>query len=364
MTSTGFLVAFDAVLATTSVLLVMFVVAARVVRTAVLAGRQGRVSRYRAALLTVGSGEDEDGAATAVLHAAPPQAWRVVRVSAVALLGKVRGEPAVQLVRLLDQRGELTAARVGLSSPSAVKRARRAHLLGLGRQDADTEVLLPLLADRSAEVRLVAARSLGLIGAPRAAWALFDALRPVHGQPAVPTGVVAEALLRIGSGTIPAVTEALGAEDVNQRTVATLVAADSALSAVLPSLRRLLVDDAVLDVRISAAMAIGAAGRPADVGVLAWHTSADQPVELRRAAAAALGELGDPGAAGVLVELLADADVRLAQLSGTALIGLGDMGTELLAGVAGGGLPGARVAAGVLSVARLRSAAGLHGGGG
>jgi HEAT repeat protein len=359
VTSPGFLIGFIAVLAVASVLLTLLVATTRILRTVQLATRQARVAPYRNVLLTIGAGEDDDGAAAAALYAAPPRVWAGIRVAAVGLLDKVRGEPAVQLVRLLDRRGELARALRGLRSPSAIRRARHAHLLGLARRDEDVEVLLPLLADRSAEVRLVAARALGLIGAPRAARALFDALRPVRGQPAVPTGVVAEALLGMGMDTIPAVTGALRADDVNERTVATLVAADSAVSAVLPSLRRLLTDDEVLDVRIAAATAIGAAGGPKDVGALARHTGADQPTALRRAAATALGELGHPAAAPVLAALLSDADVRLAQLCGEALVRLGDDGVTVLTGLAGAAEqpaagPGARIARGALALARLR----------
>ncbi len=359
MTSLSLLVAVNLGLGATCVALAIVVVLVKLVRAVAKSSRQARVAPYRDAVLNIAAGGDEEGAASAVLRTVRERDWHAVRDVLVALLSKVRGDTAVMLVDLLDARGEFELARSALGSRRAIRRARGAYLLGLARQRQDVGLLLPLLADRAAEVRLVASRSLGSIGDPVAASALFAALGPVRGQPGIPTAVAAEALLNFGTGAVPAVIAALAADDATERTVATMVAAEGALSAAAPRLRQLLAGDPELAVRISAAQALGAVGGADDVAELAAYTMVTQPTALRRAAVQALGELGHPDAAPVLSELLSDPDVRLAQGSGDSLVQLGPAGVRALLQAADGAGPkdpAARVAAGSLAIARLRQA--------
>jgi HEAT repeat protein len=352
------LVTIDLGVGLVCVVLVVGVAVIKLTKTAAESSRQARVAPYRDAVLAVAVGDDEEVAA---LRAVRKRDWRAVRDVVVAVLGKVRGDTAETLVRLLEAHGEFERARAALRSRRALRRARAAYLLGLARRREDVRLLLPLLADRSTEVRLVATRSLGAMGDPVAAPALFGALGQVRGQPGIPTAVAAEALLNFGTGAVPAVIEALGAADVIQRAVATMVAAEGALSATAPRLRQLLTDEPELGVRISAARALGAVGGAEDVTRLAALTVPAQPTELRRAAALALGELGHLAAVPVLTGLLSDSDIRLAQHSGDALVQLGPPGIRALVEAAGrpeaAGDPkytAARVAAGSLAVARLR----------
>jgi HEAT repeat protein len=330
------------------------VVLVKLARAAAESARRARVAPYRDAVLAIAADGDEDEGASATLRGIPDRDWRAVREAVVGMLGTVRGETTSSLVRLLDARGEFERARSNLRSRLALRRARGAYLLGLARQRGDVGLLLPLLADRSAEVRLVAARSLGSVGDPIAATALFEALGPVHGLPGIPGAAAAEALLSFGTGAVPAVLAALSADDATQREVATLVAAEGALSAAAPRLRSLLAGDPELEVRISAARALGAVGGPDDVAALAAFTESARPTELRRAVVQALGELGHPDAAPVLSWLLTDPDVRLAQQSGDALVQLGPAGVRALLQTGDG--PAARVAAGSLAIACLRKA--------
>jgi HEAT repeat protein len=350
------LVAADLGIGLACVALAMMVAVIKLARMAAGSSRRARVARYRDALLSLAAGGEEDGGASAALRDVRERDWRAVRHVVVALLGKVRGDTAETLVRLLESRGEFERARPALRSRLALRRARAAYLLGLARQPRDVGSLLPLLADRSAEVRLVAARSLGAIGDPAAAPALFAALATVHGQPGVPAAVAAEALLSLGPGVVPAVIQALGASDVTERAAATMVAAEGALSATAPRLRMLLAGEPELEIRISAARALGVVGGAEDVAALTALTGAAQPAALRRAAVQALGELGHPDAAPVLAGLLADRDIRLAQHSGDALIRLGPPGVRALLQAASGTRdPAAQAAAGSLAIARLRN---------
>lgn len=332
----------------------VIVVLVKLARAAAESSRRARIAPYRGAVLAVAADGDEDQGASDALRDMRDHDWRAVRDVVVAMLGTVRGDTAVALVRLLDARGEFERARSALRSRLALRRARGAYLLGLARRPGDVGLLLPLLADRSAEVRLVAARSLGSVGDPAAATALFEALGPVHGHPGIPGAAAAEALLNFGTGAVPAVLAALSDGDATQRAVATLVAAEGALSAAAPHLRSLLAGDQELDVRISAARALGAVGGPDDVAALIAFTESARPTELRRAVVQALGELGHPDAAPVLAWLLSDPDVRLAQRSGDALVQLGPAGVRALLQAGDG--PAARVAAGSLAIARLQKA--------
>jgi HEAT repeat protein len=354
MISSSLLTAADIGIGLICATLAVLVAVVKLARQAAGRARQARVDRYRDVILRIAAEGDQDGTASAALRAARARDWRAARPAVIALLGKVRGDTAETLVRLLAARGEFERARSALRSRLALRRARAAYLLGLACQRQDAAALLPLLADRSAEVRLVATRSLGAVGDPAAAPSLFGALGPIRGQPGIPTAAAAEALLSFGTGAVPAVIQALGAGDATQRAVATMVAAEGALSATAPRLRRLLAEETEPDVLIYAVRALGAVGGADDVAGLAALTTAAQPTVLRRAAVQALGDLGHPDAVPVLSGLLPDPDVRLAQHSGDALIQLGSAGTRALLEAAAGTGATARAAAGSLAIARLR----------
>lgn len=333
--------------------LALAVVAAKIVRAQRQRATAAAVAPHRAALLLVASGEDDDDLGVAHLLGVPSRSWRRLAPAVVAMLSKVRGEPANDLVRVLRERGDLDRALAHLRSRSAVRRARAVHLLGLAHDPAHAPHLLPLLSDRSAEVRLVTVRALGAIGEPATAPDILRALGGDNGQVGVPALLAAEALLSLGPGTASALREGLTSDHAVVRDVAARVIGHSNVSSAAPRLRELLDGDPDTQVRITAAGALGLIGGPEDFAALAASTGTAAPATLRRACAAALGELGHPLAVGPLLALLADPDRRLAHIAGSALVRLGPQGLAALQDVGADGWAG-RAAQAALAAARLR----------
>src|SRR6266702_7528238 len=96
--------------------LAVLVAVIKLARRAAASARQARVDQYRDVILSIAAEGDEDGAASAALRAAGARDWRAARHAVIALLGKVRGDTAETLVRLLAARGEFERARSALRS--------------------------------------------------------------------------------------------------------------------------------------------------------------------------------------------------------------------------------------------------------
>ncbi|HYN94126.1 MAG TPA: HEAT repeat domain-containing protein, partial [Pilimelia sp.] len=150
------------------------IVAVRAVRLVTSRRQAALAAAPRRALLAFVAEGGEEGADELV--AIPEPAWRAAEHTAVALLGKIRGEAQRALIAVFEQRGIAQSALVDLRARGAVRRARAAEALGnLGRRDA-VPGLCALLDDPDAEVRVVAVRALGRIGAAAAAGPLLAAL--------------------------------------------------------------------------------------------------------------------------------------------------------------------------------------------
>ncbi len=318
---------------------------------------------YRRALIAIISGEDEDGEAKAALHAVPAPIWDRLRPSVVAFLPKVRGIPADYLGELLRSHGDIERATRMLTSRSPSRRARAAYLLGLVRDPDNAALVLPLLGDPDADVRLVAARALGAIGEFSAASSILHALRTNHGQIGLPAWAAAEALLAMGVQIAPALQIGLASEDAAVRNVCAVVAGLGAFSSVAPQLRVLLATDSDGDVRASAAVALGRVGGAEDAAALARHTDASETSVLRRTCATALGDLGHRESLDTLAGLLGDGDRRLAQLAADCLVRIGHEGIARLEEAAAGQCPSARAARGALDIAGLRGQVAVSAGG-
>lgn len=335
---------------------VAVIVIAKLRRVRVGARAKAMLAPHRGALIVMASGEDEDGQALAALCAVPAPIWARLRSSVVAFLPKVRGVPAEDLGGLMRSHGEIDEARRMLTSRSAVGRARAAYLLGLVRDADSVALLLPLLSDPAADVRMVAARALGTIGDPSAASGILQALRTSHGHIGLPAWVAAEALLAMGTEVGPALEFGLSSSDPAVRNVCAVVAGHGTYFTVAPQLRILLATDSDADVRASAAVALGRVGGAGDAAILARYAEASETTVLRRTCAAALGELGHRESLETLTGLLGDGDRRLAKLAADSLVRFGSDGIARLQEAAGTTKPGpsARAAGSALELAGLR----------
>ena len=331
------------------------IVIAKIRRGLVRARSRALLAPYRGALITIASGEDEGGQAKVALGAAPPHIWSRLRPSVVAFLPKVRGVPAEELSALMRSHGEIDEARRMLTSRSAVGRARAAYLLGLVRYSDSVALVLPLLSDPAADVRMVAARALGTIGDPSAGSGILHALRTRRGQIGLPAWVAAEALLSMGVEIAPTLQIGLASDDPAVRSVCAVVAGHGTYISTAPQLRTLLATDSDRDVRAKAAVALGRVGGPDDAATLALHVGPSEKVVLRRTCATALGEVGHRESVEALTGLLGDCDRRLAELAADSLVRIGSEGIARLeeATTTEQG-PRARAASGALELAALR----------
>ena len=312
------------------------------------------LSAYRHELIAIASDEDRDGEAKSVLNAVPVPIWERLLPSVIAFLPKVRGTAAEDLSEILRSRGEIKQATKMLTSRSGVRRARGAYLLGLIRDRNLASLLIPLLADRDPDVRLVAARSLGVIGATSAADGILQALRTTRRRIGLPAWVAVDALLGMGVEIASAIETGLTSDDAAVRNVCAQVAGHGTIFSAAPQLSVLLATASESEVRVSAAMALGRVGGASEAAALALNTNSSEAAELRRSCAVALGDLGRQESLDTLVELLGDADRRLAQLAADSLIQFGEIGVARLTSVAVGDSPTARAARGAIDLALLR----------
>lgn len=283
---------------------------------------------HRRLILEVASGEDDGAAQT--LAALGRREWGSIRRAVIAMLGRVRGVPAEQLVRVLAAHGEIGRARAKLHARSSLERARGAHLLGLARDETSVPRLLELLTDPADDVRLVACRSLGQIGDAVAAAAVLEAVPGAGSRKGVPAWVAAESLLAMGPGARDALLEALAHPDPRTREVAVTVITHSSLPATIDALRSRLGSEPQEEILVAMITALGLLGESEDCEPLLGYTAPDHPTPLRLAATRALGDLGDCRAAPRLGELLDDCDRQLAGHAAQALTQLGPTGIELL----------------------------------
>lgn len=315
--------------------LALAVFGAHVLRRARMRRRSQRAQPARRMVLALAGGDDS---VADDLVRLPARTWRAVEPTAVALLSKITGDARAWLIAVFERRGAAARAMRRLKRGSAVRRATAAELLAALRRREAVPYLCGLLSDHDPEVRLVAARSLGQIGDPSAVEPLLDNLD----RSELPQQVVAHALMRLGPSGERRLIGALGQADTQARSTAVIVLGLTQALRAVPTVSDLLRHDAVLEVRIQAARALGRLGTRATLPPLLESASPDNPPELRAVAAEALGQVGDAAATTRLSLLLSDPIHRVARSAATALVQLGEPGMAELRMLAGNGMPSAR----------------------
>jgi HEAT repeat protein len=330
----GLVPAMQAFLAVVLVALgvLLLVVVTHRLTASLFAGRRDRlVQRTRPLLLEVLADEDPEPEALARLAALPDRQWRLLEPTVVGMLGKVRGAARGSLAEVLTGRGTLARAVRATRSRSWARRCRAAEMLGAARRREHLPELLPLLADRNREVRQVAARAAGRIGAAGAAEALLSA---AVGPRALPARDVAAALVLLEPTATPVIVDAASrAREPQVRSVAAEVLGLRGAVESADLLVRMLERDREAEVRIRSARALGRIGVRAATRPLVRALASDVP-ELRAVAARALGQVGGENAAGPLAGALGDSWHRVASNAAEALVALGPPGTEALEEVA------------------------------
>ncbi len=297
------------------------IVTARIARKVRLARRMALAAGPRRALLSFVADNGEEGSPELV--AIPDHAWAAAEPGALALLGKLRGEAHQALVSVFLRRGVARRALRDLGARSAVKRARAAQVLGDLELKQAVPQLCRLLTDRNSEVRVVAVRALGRIGDPAAAWRLIASLD--QAEP-VPSLLATHTLLQLGPDAEVTLSAALDHPQARVRAVCLDALGLLGAAGSVARVARVLRDDAVLDVRVAAAVNLGKLGVRAALDPLVGALNPARPAPLRAAAARALGELGAPSAVPALVALLGDEEYRVAHEAGHALRRLGRAG--------------------------------------
>jgi HEAT repeat protein len=264
------------------------------------------------------------------LVAIPDDAWSAAEPAALSLLGKLRGEAHLGLVSVFLRRGTARAALRDLHSRSAVRRARAAQILGDLELRQAVPNLCRLLTDRHSEVRVVAVRALGRIGDPAAAWRLIASLDQAD---QVPSLLVTHTLVQLGPETEVTLSAALDHPEGRVRVVCLDALGLLGAAGSLPRVARVLREDPIPDVRVSAAASLGRFGTRSAVEPLTDALAPARPTALRAAAARALGDLGSPSAVPSLIELLHDDAYRVAHDAAQALRRLGPAGLRALQGL-------------------------------
>ena len=179
-------------------------------------------SRVRQAVLGVlAAEEDELADAVDQLLTLPGAQWPAAERYVLQTLSEVRGGSRDALVRVLVDRGTLTAALRASRGRSVVRRARAAEVLGLLARPEARRRLIRLTADPSRDVRIVAVRALGSMEDPALAGIILGSLDSAGG---VPASVVGTALLRARDADVDALRSGLASQSAPVRATAAAVA--------------------------------------------------------------------------------------------------------------------------------------------
>jgi len=270
---------------------------------------------------------DEDEAVAALLVPGGRRETRALEAVSREMLAKTRGASGARIAEVLECIGTTRRARRRVGRPGAIGRARAATLLGHTRLEGDLVLLIPLLTDRSRDVRLAATSALAALGHASAAPAL---LASADGRRRLPTGTIAAALVTLGPDTGEALRDALRLAEPRASLIAANVLGRFNGPSAIPELCAALTQNGWSDVRRAAAAALGGLGSPDAVAELAAALHGDGDVGVRAAAASALGEIGSSDAVDALRRGVVDRAHLVARSSAIALARSGARGEAIL----------------------------------
>lgn len=350
--SVRLLVAGLVVVLASCLVLAGIVVGTKSVRAARERRRHRHLDPHRGALLELATGEGGQQLVEE-LDRVEDASWPTVQGYVLTLLGKVKGDPAWDLVQVLARHGAQPKARQDATSRRAGRRGRAALVLGRCGGTEDVPLLVGLLSDADPLVRQAAAVSLGQLGAPSAAPALLSAARHQHGAPGIPAGVAVDALLGLDFGIEDALRAGLRDEDPGVRTVAAEAVAGRSSVLSREAVRGALVREGDPTVEAALCRALGAVGDDRDVPVLA-HTARHGSSPCRAAAVSALGAVGSTSSVAVLAQLCLADDAAAALSAAHTLASMHHPAARRALEQSAG--QGSRAAHDELEVARLRHA--------
>ena len=227
------------------------------------------------------------------------------------LLPKLRGEDRRTLARDLERTGALRAGPTPHVLTATTGARRAATLVGAAQWRRALPELVWLLRDADVEVRGVAARAIGRMGAAEAVPYLLGALEAPRRS--ISTSVVGIALLHLGPASAPALVGGLGAAPAATRSLVAEILGLMGAQDAVDHLCRQLIGDSETEPRTAAAHALGRIGSPDAFDGLVAALSRQEAPALRIAAALALGRIGDPAAVDELSLMMADPGHRVAR---------------------------------------------------
>jgi len=241
---------------------------------------------------------------------------------------RVRGIENDRLCRALDELGFVDRFLAGLTAPTWWRRAEAAENLGLAGAKRATAKLAAALDDDVPEVRLRAAKALGIVGGRAAVLPLVHALAEPNRWSTIR---IADILTGMGPEVVRELIDAFPKLNTHAKLAALdIVGRIHALESV-PWLLRCLAD-ADRDVRARAAHALGAIG-VVDAAPELRRALGDPEWPVRAMAAKALGRIHDAEAIPALCAALRDREWWVRANAAEALKMNGPMGVEALEGM-------------------------------
>ena len=233
----------------------------------------------------------------------------------------------LDVLRALEEAG--IVARLLRNAKSRLKwsRAHALRILGELKLPQSIPTLLQALGDKDADVRNVAARSLGRMKLQAAEEALI-ALLGKHDQAV--SARIAAICIEMGPRTTPLLIKTLRDGIPKARFWAARILGEIADHRATRSLSEA-VQDADADVRSAAVWAIGNIADSSTASIVASHLS-DPVWYVRAHAAEALGKIGDPSIAAPLADALRDQNWWVRRNALEALVRIGDASKPVLMG--------------------------------